>query len=158
MQWTAWISSRKVTPGTSVIRREVLEQGPDRQRAPDRCSGGVSSIRGASESDAHTMDRPTDTGNSRGGIGHRSSPSATGLHEGGFMGGRWLQGDQQQPASSQIPLPGLRLRPSHREAPVGRTLPTTCRANPPAPRAAATTPACHPPHQPSRRVVSKGPG
>ena len=31
----------KTTPGTSVIRREVLEQGPDRQRAPRCCSGGV---------------------------------------------------------------------------------------------------------------------
>ena len=28
----------------------VLEQGPDRQRAPDVCCGGLSSIRGASES------------------------------------------------------------------------------------------------------------
>ncbi len=33
----------------------VLEQGPDRQRTPGLCSGGVSSITGASESRAPTI-------------------------------------------------------------------------------------------------------
>jgi hypothetical protein len=63
----------------------VLEQGPDRQRAPDWCSGGVSSIDGASESRCH-HDGPA--GGKRQGqqsIRHRSSPAATALHEGRFM-------------------------------------------------------------------------
>ena len=75
------------TPGTSEIRREVLEQGPDRQRAPICCSGGVSSINGASESRC-SHDGPG-SGCQQGPqpIRHRSSPGATGLHEGGFTRG-----------------------------------------------------------------------
>ena len=71
----------KVTPGTSVIRREVLEQGPDRQRAPDCCSGGVSSIDGASESRC-SHDGPGGGFQQRlVPFRHWSSPEATGLHE-----------------------------------------------------------------------------
>ena len=72
------------TPGTSEIRREVLEQGPDRQRAPVCCSGGVSSMNGASES------RCSHNGTAHGclqrmqQLRHRSSLRATGLHEAGF--------------------------------------------------------------------------
>jgi len=44
MQWTA-VAARNIN---DPLR--VLEQGPDRQRAPVWCSGGVSSINGASES------------------------------------------------------------------------------------------------------------
>ncbi len=62
----------------------VLEQGPDRQRAPDWCSGGVSSIRGASESRCH-HDGPADWGRQwLQPIRHRSLPAAMALHEGGF--------------------------------------------------------------------------
>jgi hypothetical protein len=64
-----------------------LEQGPDRQRAPEAwCSRGVSSIRGASES------RCSHNGHAHWGpqrqqqIRHFSSPGATGVHKGGFMG------------------------------------------------------------------------
>ena len=63
---------------------KMLEQGPDRQRAPCRCSGGLSSIRGASESDAHTIGWRSVGGNLRGAIGQVSSSAATRLHEGGF--------------------------------------------------------------------------
>ncbi len=75
------------TPGTSVIRREVLEQGPDRQRAPICCSGGVSSINGASESRC-SHDGPG--GGCQQGLQHFrhwSSLRATGLHEEGFTRG-----------------------------------------------------------------------
>jgi hypothetical protein len=62
----------------------VLEQGPDRQRTPVWCSGGVSSISGASESRCthdgsggwKQQERQRDR--------HRSSPEAMGVHEGGF--------------------------------------------------------------------------
>lgn len=63
----------------------VLEQGPDRQRAPGRCSGGLSSIRGASEFDALMIEPPMDLGNPFAAIGHRSSSPAMAVHEGGFM-------------------------------------------------------------------------
>jgi hypothetical protein len=63
----------------------VLEQGPDRQRAPGRCSGGLSSIRGASEFDALMIEPPMDLGNPLAAIGHRSSSPAMAVHEGGFM-------------------------------------------------------------------------
>ena len=72
------------TPGPSD-RVEMLEQGPDRQRAPEICCGGVSSMGGASES------RCSQIGPTQGiqqGVQHsrhRSSPGAMGLHEGGFI-------------------------------------------------------------------------
>jgi hypothetical protein len=66
----------------------MLEQGPDRQRAPCRCSGGLSSIRGASESDALTIGRRTVGGNRPGTIRQVSSSAATWLHEGGFTNPR----------------------------------------------------------------------
>ena len=64
----------------------VLEQGPDRQRAPDWCSGGVSSICGASESRCH-HDGPARPGKQASTpVRHRSLPAAIALHEGGFIG------------------------------------------------------------------------
>jgi len=68
MQWTA-IAARNIR---DPLR--VLEQGPDRQRAPVWCSGGVSSIDGASES---RCSHDGSAGRSRQGpqrIRHRSSP------------------------------------------------------------------------------------
>jgi hypothetical protein len=65
----------------------MLEQGPDRQRAPRCCSGGVSSIDGASESRC-SHDGPG--GGCQQGLQHFrhwSSPGATGLHEWGFTRG-----------------------------------------------------------------------
>jgi hypothetical protein len=61
----------------------VLEQGPDRQRAPRCCAGGVSSINGASESRC-SHDGPG-SGCQQGlqHFRHCSSPGATGVHEGG---------------------------------------------------------------------------
>ena len=62
----------------------VLEQGPDRQRAPIWCSGGVSSISGASES---RCSHDGSGGQGRQGLQHiryRSSPEAMGVHEGGI--------------------------------------------------------------------------
>jgi hypothetical protein len=63
---------------------KMLEQGPDRQRAPCRCSGGLSSIRGASESVAGPMGRASGGGNPKGAIGQVSSSASTGVHEGGY--------------------------------------------------------------------------
>jgi hypothetical protein len=60
---------------------EVIEQEPDRQRTPICCSGGVSSINGASESRC-SNDGPA--GGCQQGLQHFrhwSSPEATGLHE-----------------------------------------------------------------------------
>jgi hypothetical protein len=74
----------KDTPGTSVIRREVLEQGPDRQRAPVCCSGGVSSINGASESRCRHNGPARWSQQRLQHFRHRSSLRATGLHEAGF--------------------------------------------------------------------------
>ncbi len=88
VQWRATgllEQSSRDTPGTSEIPSRVLEQGPDRQRAPTDCSGGVSSINGASESRCN-LDRPAcrnRQGQQR--IRHRSLPRATAVHEGGFM-------------------------------------------------------------------------
>ncbi len=63
----------------------VLEQGPDRQRAPGWCSGGVSSIDGASQSrcihDGSAQRSQQGQHHDR----HRSSPAAMGVHEGDFM-------------------------------------------------------------------------
>lgn len=64
------------------IRSGMLEQGPDRQRAPRCCSGGVSSINGASESRC-SHDGPAQR--SQQGLQHFrhwSSRGATGVHEG----------------------------------------------------------------------------
>ena len=99
----------KTTPGTSVIRREVLEQGPDRQRAPRCCSGGGSSINGASESRCR-HDGPS--GWFQQGLQlfrHGSSSGATGLREGGFT--RGSQGDSllNRPGRWRVPEPVLFL-------------------------------------------------
>jgi hypothetical protein len=99
-------SGRRVSPpgndtsGTSVIRREVLEQGPDRQRAPCCCSGGLSSIRGTSESRCSHY-APAGWGRQllqR--LRHRSSLRATGLHEAGFTR-RLETSPADQPGGSQ---------------------------------------------------------
>jgi len=66
----------------------VLEQGPDRQRAPTWCSGGVSSINGASESRCHHDEPAEKLRQPAEGDRHCSSPSAIRLHEGGFMKAR----------------------------------------------------------------------
>jgi hypothetical protein len=62
----------------------VLEQGPDRQRTPVGCSGGVSSISGASESRCSHDGSGGQGRQEQRGDRHRSSPEAMGLHEGGF--------------------------------------------------------------------------
>jgi anti-sigma factor ChrR (cupin superfamily) len=78
----------------------VLEQGPDRQRAPCWCSGGLSSIRGASESRCIHHGSATSSGQLPHADRHRSLPAATALHEAPFMahgrGGR-LRGRWQCP-------------------------------------------------------------
>jgi|LakMenE18May11ns_1017448.scaffolds.fasta_scaffold9957467_14 hypothetical protein len=63
----------------------VLEQGPDRQRAPTGCSGGVSSIDGASESRCNHDEPAQRCQQGQQPIRHRSSSAAMGVHEGGFM-------------------------------------------------------------------------
>ena len=81
MQWTA----TEIHAGNVRDPSRVLEQGPDRQRAPDGCSGGVSSIGGASESRCNhdgpaagnQQQHPRDR--------HRSSWSAISVHEVGVM-------------------------------------------------------------------------
>jgi hypothetical protein len=71
------------TPGTSVDPSRVLEQGPDRQRAPTGCCGGVSSICGASES-LCSHDAPAGWPRQQHPrIRHRSLPAAMGLDEEG---------------------------------------------------------------------------
>jgi hypothetical protein len=87
VQWTACVPSRKWHARNISNPSRVLEQGPDRQRTPDCCSGGVSSINGASESRC-SHDGPAQR--SQQGpqpIRHRSSPGAMGLHDGGFTRG-----------------------------------------------------------------------
>ena len=79
MQWTA-VQARNIR---DPLR--VLEQGPDRQRAPICCSGGVSSINGASESRCSHDGSGSRAGQEQLGDRHRSSREAMGLHEGGFM-------------------------------------------------------------------------
>ncbi len=64
----------------------VLEQGPDRQRAPTGCSGGVSSINGASESRCSHDGSAAWARQGQKHDQHRSSREAMALHEGGFMG------------------------------------------------------------------------
>ena len=78
MQWTA-IAARNIR---DPLR--VLEQGPDRQRAPIWCSGGVSSINGASESRYSHDGSAGRSWQGPEGDRYRSSPGAMGLHEGGF--------------------------------------------------------------------------
>ena len=90
------------------IWSKMLEQGPDRQRAPDWCSGGVSSICGASES---RCSHDGSAGQGRQGqqrIRHRSSPAAIAVHEGGFMA---------PPAAAGGCPPGPAARPRHRTVP-----------------------------------------
>ena len=84
VQWTACVPSRKNHAMNVSDPSRMLEQGPDRQRAPRCCSGGVSSINGASESRC-SHDGP-DSGCQQGlqHFRHWSSLRATGLHEGGF--------------------------------------------------------------------------
>jgi hypothetical protein len=79
MQWTA------IRPGTSVDPSRVLEQGPDRQRAPTGCSGGVSSINGASESRCSHDGSAARARQGQKHDRHRSLREAMALHEGGFM-------------------------------------------------------------------------
>jgi hypothetical protein len=69
----------------------VLEQGPDRQRAPDVCSGGVSSICGASESRCSHDGSAGGVRQALRPIRHWSSPEAMGVHEGDFMAAVPLQ-------------------------------------------------------------------
>ncbi len=108
MQWTATL--RHARNIRDPLR--VLEQGPDRQRAPCCCSGGVSSIGGASESRCIH-----DGSGSRGRqqqprFRHRSLPAAMGIHEGGFM------------AQGQAPLAVLAGSPGPEDcsAPAARVL------------------------------------
>ena len=62
----------------------VLEQGPDRQRAPICCSGGLSSIRGASESRCSHDDAVPSEQQVLRCNRHRSSLEVMGLHEARF--------------------------------------------------------------------------
>jgi hypothetical protein len=85
----------------------VLEQGPDRQRAPDGCSGGLSSIGGASEFDALILRPPAAAGKPRHRIEHRSSRLATGLHEVGLIIGAARSGgslpiERQNPSRDSL--------------------------------------------------------
>ena len=73
------------TPGTSEIRREVLEQGPDRQRAPAGWCGGLSSINGASESRCNHDGPAPRSLQGQQHDRHRSSLEAMAVHEGDFM-------------------------------------------------------------------------
>ena len=79
MQWTA------VQAGNINDPLRVLEQGPDRQRAPIAWCGGVSSICGASESRCNHDGSGGWSGQGQKHDRHRSSPEAIGLHEGDFM-------------------------------------------------------------------------
>ena len=98
-----WLHARNVRDPS-----RVLEQGPDRQRAPDWCSGGVSSINGASESRC-IHDGPAGSGEQASpAVRHRSLPAVTGLHEGGFIA---------PPAAAGGCPPGPAARPRHRTVP-----------------------------------------
>ena len=81
VQWTAKLRHARNISDPS----RVLEQGPDRQRAPGCCSGGVSSINGASESRCSHDGPAQRSQQGQQPIRHRSSPGAAGFHEGGFM-------------------------------------------------------------------------
>ena len=108
MQWTATgLHARNVRDPS-----RVLEQGPDRQRAPGWCSGGVSSIRGASESRCHHDGPAQRSQQGQQPIRHRSSSAAMGVHEGGFM------------AQGQAPLAVLAGSPGPEDcsAPAARVL------------------------------------
>ncbi len=79
-----------VCPLQEMTRQEhhiwsgMLEQGPDRQRAPDCCSGGVSSINGASESRCSHVGPAQWSQQGLQHFRHWSSLRATGLHEVGL--------------------------------------------------------------------------
>ena len=108
VQWTACVPSRKNNARNISDPSGMLEQGPDRQRAPGCCSGGVSSINGASESRC-SHDGPGDW--CQQGLQHFrhwSSREATGLHEGGFT--RGSQGVSVLHRTR--PVAGSRNRPS----------------------------------------------
>jgi len=98
-----WLHARNVRDPS-----RVLEQGPDRQRAPDWCSGGVSSICGASESRCH-HDGPASPGEQASTpVRHRSLPAAIALHKEGFMA---------PPAVAGGCPPGPAARPRHQRVP-----------------------------------------
>jgi hypothetical protein len=82
VQWTA-VQARNVR---DPLR--VLEQGPDRQRAPTGCSGGVSSINGASESRCSHDGSATRSRQGQHADRDRSSREAMALHERGLHGAR----------------------------------------------------------------------
>jgi hypothetical protein len=101
MQWTA-SGLLKVNSHARNIRdpSRVLEQGPDRQRAPLWCSGGVSSICGASESRCYHNGSAFRGRQSPQRIRHRSLPAAIGLHE----GASWQPNSRRsQPSRSTSP-------------------------------------------------------
>jgi hypothetical protein len=98
-----WLHARNVRDPS-----RVLEQGPDRQRAPGSWCGGVSSICGASESRC-IHDGPASPGEQAATPGrHRSLPAAIGLHEGGFTA---------PPAAAGGCPQGPAARPRHRTVP-----------------------------------------
>ena len=58
VQWTAGLLDEQTSHAREARDpSRLLEQGPDRQRTPGSCSGGVSSIDGASESGILTIRR-----------------------------------------------------------------------------------------------------
>jgi len=81
----------------------VLEQGPDRQRAPRCCSGGVSSISGASESRCSHDGSASGCRQEQHSNRHRSSRKATGLHQGGRH--ELLKGCTGQDLGHRFPQP-----------------------------------------------------
>ena len=91
----------------------VLEQGPDRQRAPDKCSGGVSSISGASESRCPHDHSAKPKGNHPYRRRNGSSPAAIRLHEGRFTSeaekGPGFRSATSAPMKSQSLQPGQAL-------------------------------------------------
>ena len=58
VQWTAWLLDEQTSDAREARDpSRLLEQGPDRQRTPGSCSGGMSSINEASESCTLTFGR-----------------------------------------------------------------------------------------------------
>ena len=110
MQWTA------IRPGTSGDPSRVLEQGPDRQRAPTGCSGGVSSINGASESRCSHDGSAARAGQGQKHDRHRSSREAMALHEAGFT----VMGS---PAAAIGFPPDPAARPRHQRIPAAAAPP-----------------------------------
>ena len=87
-----------VCPLQEMTRQEhhiwsgMLEQGPDRQRAPDCCSGGGASINGASESRCSHVGPAQWSQQGLQYFRHWSSLRATGLHEVGLTVSRRERG------------------------------------------------------------------